>query len=518
MADAPKIEWPQGQPLFEVQWRAISESLAGNGVVGASDLEVTSTANSLEIEVSTGTAYYLASEATLGTAETHTLSAGDGSNDRWDTVYFDTDTGSSGVREGTATANPEPPDIQGQELLLAVIYVPQNATDVADSNILNWRAQFSNEAEEVHYNDSNNLYNETNVADALDTLENASQITTYPLSIATDTEASAYPLANSDLSNSTVEVNAGSGLSTTNASIGLGGSATISMDTSGAITWTGQQTFDLPIELQEQGSTPSTPNSSYGLVYPKNDGFLYSLDDGGRERRIGSDVKTATVTGDFTTTYEDILFVDSSGTGGLTITLSSTSNESGHGITIIDSSSSSFSNPITITTGDGSTIDGQSSTEIAENRDQILLESDGTNWFSAGGSASVGIDTDQFNADESGAVADGNSGIVYAHQVSDGRTFEIRRAGLLLSDGQAAPTDLDLIIATLDNSGTATKRSTAIDGDGTVQATVTGDPLASYENTSGNSQTVAVLVDNGNFNSGTGSSQDIIADVQGTVV
>jgi len=177
MPTAAKLQWPQGQPLFEVQWRAVAESLAGNGVRSASDLEVTATATDLEIQVASGTAYYLASESTLGAAETHTLSAGptttttvNGSeveDERWDTVYLDTSTESSGVREGTPAPDPEPPDVQGDELLLAVVYVPHAATDVPDSDVLNWRAQFSNEAEEIHYDDPEGFFGQDSVAGAL---------------------------------------------------------------------------------------------------------------------------------------------------------------------------------------------------------------------------------------------------------------------------------------------------------------------------------------------------------------
>lgn len=190
MPTAAKIEWPQGQPLFEVQWRAIAESLAGNGIVSPADLQVSTTTNSLEIEVSTGTAYYEASEFTLSTAETHTLTAGDGSQDRWDTVYFDTATQSTGVREGTPAASPEPPDIQGDELLLAIVYVPTGATDVGDGSVLNWRAQFSNEAESVHYNDSTGTYGIDSVEAALDELQEAAQISEFPVPL-TDTDQDA---------------------------------------------------------------------------------------------------------------------------------------------------------------------------------------------------------------------------------------------------------------------------------------------------------------------------------------
>lgn len=208
MPTAPQLDWPQGQPLFEVQWRAVSESLAGNGVVGASDLEVTATATDLEIQVAAGTVFYLATEYSIGAAETHTLSAGDGTYDRWDTVYFDTSTGSTGVREGTPAADPEPPDIQSDELLLAIVYVPQNATDVPDSSVLNWRAQFSNEAEETHYDDTTGTYGVSDVASALDELQEAAQLSAYPLAstdlatgAVTSTEIADGTIALADLAN-----------------------------------------------------------------------------------------------------------------------------------------------------------------------------------------------------------------------------------------------------------------------------------------------------------------------------
>jgi len=253
-------------------------------------------------------------------------------------------------------------------------------------------------------------------------------------------------------------------------------------------------------------------------VYPKGDGLLYSQDDTGRERRVGGDVKTVSVSGDYTTAYEDILFVDPSGTGGLTITLASADTRDGHGFTLIDVGSTAESNPITVATEGTETIDGDSTKKIATDSAQILLESDGTGWYTSGGAAAVGVNTNEFNTDESGTVSSGSSGIVYAHEVPDGKTVEVLRAGLLLADGQPAPSGLDLVLATLDNSGAATRRATVVTGDGTVQATVEGDPVASYSNGSGGSETVAVLVDNGNFNSGTGSNQDVVADCQGEVV
>lgn len=47
------------------------------------------------------------------------------------------------------------------------------------------------------------------------------------------------------------------------------------------------KTFTDPITLQEQGSTPSTPATGDKKIYPKTDGKLYTLDDGGVETEVG---------------------------------------------------------------------------------------------------------------------------------------------------------------------------------------------------------------------------------------
>lgn len=165
MPEADKIQWPQGEPQFENHWRAITEALAGNGVVGNGDFEVTATVNDMEIEVSTGTAFYTGSTYSLTATESHTLSSADSTNDRWDTVYFDTSTATSGVRDGIAEVNPEPPDIQGDEILLATVYVPATATDIPDAQILNWRTH-SNDADTTYLKDSANDYNGETVEEA----------------------------------------------------------------------------------------------------------------------------------------------------------------------------------------------------------------------------------------------------------------------------------------------------------------------------------------------------------------
>lgn len=482
MPTAAKLQWPQGQPLFEVQWRAVAESLAGNGVRSASDLEVTATATDLEIEVASGTAYYLASESTLGSAETHTLSGGDGTYDRWDTVYIDTGTDSSGVREGTPAADPEPPDVQGDELLLAVIYVPSRATDVPDSDVLNWRAQFSNEAEEVHYDDSTGTYSVSSVNAALDELQEAAQITQYPLAPGTDLSVNGYPFLNSDIANSSITVDAGSGLTTTNASIGLGGSATLAVDAS-------------VVDLEFVRGNDNAIGGTLATLGTNPGGFGALVDATVDGNSGAGTVHSYDLALDATTLLA--LEVESDGAGGI----------------------QNPRVPLSVPLG----LLAQSATPAYAGQGAGYYDTNGeTPKYADSGGAYQRPESrpalEQFDKDETGTVNAGNVGIVWFTNLPVDDTIEVYQAGLLLDTLEPAPSDLDLVIYTGDNAGNATKQADVIVGDGTVQDDVTGSPITSYQNTTSSAETVAVGVDNGNFNAGTGAAQDVAATFIGEIV
>ena len=163
MVESDKLEAPQGNPLFGVNFRAISESLAGWGVVSNGDFRVSAGSGGLEIDVDSGVMFSGGEEYEHGSPTTKTLSAGDGSNDRWDTVYFDTAASddsvspSVGVHEGTPGQYPEPPDVTGDEVLLALVYVPSGAADIASESILNWITHCQTSGG-VYIEDSSELY------------------------------------------------------------------------------------------------------------------------------------------------------------------------------------------------------------------------------------------------------------------------------------------------------------------------------------------------------------------------
>ena len=126
---------------------------------------------------------------------------------------------------------------------------------------------------------------------------------------------------------------------------------------------------------------------------------------------------------------------------------------------------------------------------------------------------------DWYEKSMSGIVTSGDVGNVVTTQLADGETIKTALATLIESNGQPVDSGVDLIIATLDNGGGGTSQATILSGDGsTVYDKVTGSPIASYSNSSGGAQTIMIGADNGHFNTGSGSDQDLYVAVVAKVV
>ncbi|AGM11227.1 baseplate protein [Haloarcula hispanica tailed virus 2] len=515
MPTADAFEWPQGQPLFEVMWRAVTESLAGNGVVNNGDLEVTATANALEIQVAAGSYFSIATTYTLGAAETHTLSAGDGSNDRWDTVWFDTGTGASGVTEGTPAADPEPPDVTGDQQPLAFVYVAQNASDVVDADILNWRAKFSNEAEDVQYDDGTGVYGVNNVNDALDELQEAAQITAYPLDLNVDTD---MDVDGTDLTDGATVVWDASASEVPQAQLG-GPAASLSAYPLAPGTDLNVNAYPFAIgDLASPFSLPSiTDMDAAGNDLVDGGTTIWDTSAGWVPRGSVDDEKVTTTysTTPNTTSGEEVAIVDTATIGSAsTLTLASADANAGNQILVVDGTGTAASNPITVDTEGSETIDGASSTTIDDNYGSALFTSDGTNWFIAGGTAAGSDPTAIVDGAESGNVPASDQGILVVDSLSPGDTIRIQKAVLTTASVEAIPSGVDLKLVTFDNAGSFTNQSALITGDGaTVYDRVTGSPLASYENTGTAAESVGVIVDNT-----TTTAHEVMADVRGDII
>jgi len=118
----------------------------------------------------------------------------------------------------------------------------------------------------------------------------------------------------------------------------------------------------------------------------------------------------------------------------------------------------------------------------------------------------------------SGIATAGDFTVLLTGNVADGETVHIDQATFVMSDGTAVPDGCDVIIATLDNAGGGTSRVTVLSGDGsTIYDDETGNPLASWTNNTGAAITVAIGVDNGQWNAGSGADQDVQLSVVGVI-
>lgn len=107
-----------------------------------------------------------------------------------------------------------------------------------------------------------------------------------------------------------------------------------------------------------------------------------------------------------------------------------------------------------------------------------------------------------FSKQEGGTVNTGTSVPVGSFELADNDTLYVTQA-MLTEDGftTPAPSGLNLLIVPNGSSNT-----TILSGDGTtLYLNETGTPYASYTNTTGSTQEVAIMLDNGDYGSGVGS-------------
>lgn len=134
---------------------------------------------------------------------------------------------------------------------------------------------------------------------------------------------------------------------------------------------------------------------------------LYTFDTDGSgvtsvtdDRTIGKTIQgktlsnTASVSSNYTTDGDQIIFVDTSGSP-VTVTLSTQDREDGFNVIVVDSGGNANTNTITIDTEGSATINGASSTTIETDYSAKAIASDGANWFTSGaGGGGIGVEDD----------------------------------------------------------------------------------------------------------------------------
>lgn len=539
MPEADVFEAPPGRAFHGALTQAISEALVGNGIQNDGDAEVTADTNTdMGVDVAAATDLRYGSTSYSPAASSFTLTDGpttttNGEDDRRvDAVVFDSSTPGYAVVEGTADPNPEPPSLTADQLLLALVYIDHGVTNVDDTDILNWRAHAAVDFPVV----TGEIQDEAVTLPKIDTDISVEQFRNRDSQIAGPFTLGTNPGDFGALIDAAIDGNSAQGTAHTYA-LSLDGSAFLRIyaesdgadgfqnpvvrlfETVEAQDIIDRSTGDVVYDSSDQ-TVPPERRSDLGTVdLTAEDGATTVYDQTNSwvpRPQVEDRRKTTAVSSNYTTSDDEVIFVDTSA-GAITVTLASADADAGKGVTIIDDAGNAEANPITVATEGAETIDTVTSKTIDDDFAALNIRSNGSNWFTESGTAAGDVNPDEFSTDESGTVAAGDSGVAFVVGLPAGKTFNVYQASLLLADGQAAPTDLDLIIATLDNAGAATVQTTIIAGDGTVQDNEQGEPLASYENTGASSETVALLIDNGNFNAGTGASQDVVTGSRGAI-
>lgn len=148
--------------------------------------------------------------------------------------------------------------------------------------------------------------------------------------------------------------------------------------------------------------------------------------------------------------------------------------------------------------------------DIDSDGDGIVDEADSTQTVE-------GIDmfTEYSSVDDGGLVNVGDAGTLYVTQLADGETIE-REHVSFTAMANPAPSGTGVVVATLDGSGGGTLRATLIEGDGSSMDPPTG-PDSQWTNNTGATQTVAVLLDNGHFLSGSGNDARLHGSITLTI-
>lgn len=119
---------------------------------------------------------------------------------------------------------------------------------------------------------------------------------------------------------------------------------------------------------------------------------------------------------------------------------------------------------------------------------------------------------------EGGTVQTGESVSLRAFELQDSETLNVTQAHLT-DDGftTAAPSGVELAIVP-EGASSSSDTTTVLSGDGsTVYADERGTPHTSYTNSSGSAEIVMVALDNGDFNSGSGSNEQVFGGFIGRV-
>jgi len=527
MPSADTFDAPQGAIFHGTLLQAISEAFVGNGIQNDGDAAVTADPNNaLTVDVSSATDLRFDGSSYSPASASLTISSGpstetNGEFDRRvDAVVFDSTAPGYTVLEGSPSPTPTPPSIGDPELMLALIQVGHNVSDIVDDDVLDWRAHAA-----VDYE-----VETSEVADAAVTTPKVadSNITTAKVA---DSDITTTKIATDAVTAAKIVDGLNTGFVGTDDAQSFGALFDFGVTSSSPVDTTHSYTLALDssrfVEIRADsdgsGGIKNAAVKAHEVVDVNGNDItdgsatVWSSSNGHVPREQIDDRRTTTTVTSttHTTAGGEVILVDTSTIAAAsTITLSSADAENGNVVTVADSGGLANDYPITIDTEGAETIVGQNTTRIESDGGATVLTSDGTNWSITGGSGQGGVmPSNIFAGREGGTIADGDDGILEVSSLPDGQTVAVYAATLVTAGVQAVPSGVNMSLVTFDNAGGKTVQSSLITGDGsTVFDLKTGMPLGSYTNTSGSPQSVGVVVPNGS-----GSSVDVLASIEGEV-
>jgi len=130
------MELDYNQVLEHVQINNIVLAAAGDGVVGGLDVSERGAGANMSVDVATGSAVVGGTTYTESSVVNLVISAADVAHARKDLVIYDVATTNPLVVTGTPATPPVPPDITAGDILLAIVDVAANETEITNSEVI----------------------------------------------------------------------------------------------------------------------------------------------------------------------------------------------------------------------------------------------------------------------------------------------------------------------------------------------------------------------------------------------
>jgi len=130
-------------PFEHVDYNAIIDGTKGNGVLSGLDVTERAAGQNMSVDVASGVALINKLSYTEASTVNVVISAADATYPRKDIIIYDVATTNPAVVTGTPAAEPIPPDITSDDILLAIVNVAANETTIANTDIEDGRVWVS---------------------------------------------------------------------------------------------------------------------------------------------------------------------------------------------------------------------------------------------------------------------------------------------------------------------------------------------------------------------------------------